>query len=83
MLDSLKEFVSNGCYSACKIKSEDKSDLSIIILSILKYLSCGENQDYDEANRIYQIVNSCDGFLCHDDNNITYSYKECNCGKNT
>lgn len=83
ILNSLKEFVANGCYSACKVKSVDKSDLSVIILSVLKYLLCEENQDYDEANRIYQIVNSCDGFLCHDDNNITYSYKECNCEKNT
>lgn len=83
MLDSLKEFVANGCYSACEVKSGDKSDLSVIVLSALRYLLCGENPDYDEADRIYEIVNSCDGFLCHDDNNITYSYGGCNCGKNT
>ncbi len=83
MQAALSEFIENGCESQCYIPMKDVSNLSIISLYALNLLLCsGTESDMDEATRIYNIINSCDGFLCKEDYTNTI-YGGCNCGKNS
>lgn len=77
----LNEFLNNGCEISCRVNKdlENRSNLLILSLYVLNHLIC--SKDYDEAQRILDIITSCDGFLCSQEYYGNLSLGGCNCGK--
>lgn len=81
LYNSLNEFLKNGCGTSCHIDKdiENRNNLLILSLYVLNYLIC--NEEYDEAQRILDIITSCDGFLCPQEYYGDLTLGGCNCGK--
>lgn len=77
---SLVDYINKECDIHCKVDSEtiNKRDFIFITMYVLDWLI--KNEEFDEASRILNIVNSCDNSFCGDTNTLNKS-GGCNCGK--
>ena len=79
--ESISNDASKICNSNCGVdgSSTEKRDFMLATLYVLEYLI--SIKDYDEANRILNIILTCDDYLCPQSYSGFKVSGGCNCGK--
>ena len=75
--DTLEEFIKNGCIK-CRIDEYLSLQRDFLISSLYVINILINKNEYEEAERILNTIESCSNSLCQSYYNIS---KDCNCGK--